>query len=66
MKLFSKNSPEKSFVKASHKEIRGRSSATTTQVRTQDKLTPRDLSWLTVPPKPLVQSSITPTLKSKY
>ena len=36
--------PEKSLVKASQREMRGRSSATTTHVRTQDRLTPRLLS----------------------
>ena len=52
--------PENNFVKASHREIRGRSSATTTQVRTHERLTPRALSCGTEPPRPFVQSSITP------
>jgi hypothetical protein len=41
-------------------EMRGRSSATTTRVRTQPSWMPRDRSWDTEPPRPLVHSSITP------
>ena len=47
-------------VKEEQSEIRGRSSATTTRVRTQPSWTPRDLSCATEPPSPRVHSSITP------
>ena len=50
--------PAKSFVKASHSEIRGRSSATTTQVRTQARLTPLAFNWGTEPPRPKVNVNI--------
>lgn len=51
---------EKSLLKLEVREIRGLSSATTTQVLTQAKLTPLDLRVLTVEAKPLVHSSMTP------
>ena len=51
---------EKSLLKLVVNAIRGRSSATTTQVLTQAKLTPRALSACTDEPKPFVHSSITP------
>ena len=50
----------KSWVKVLASAILGRSSATTTRVRTQPRLTPRALSCGTPPPSPRVQSSITP------
>lgn len=51
---------ENNFEKLVVKLILGLSSATTTHVRTQLRLTPRDFSWFTLDPKPFVQSSITP------
>jgi hypothetical protein len=51
---------ENSFENDVERLILGLSSATTTQVRTQDRLTPRCLSVLTEDPSPLVHSSITP------
>lgn len=54
------NSLEKLVVRL----IRGRSSATTTHVRTQLKLTPRVFSWFTDDPKPFVHSSMTPEKQS--
>ena len=52
----------KSAVKEEASAMRGRSSATTTRVRTQPSCTPRDLSWDTDPPRPRVHSSITPEI----
>lgn len=51
---------EKSLEKLVERLILGRSSATTTQVRTQPRDTPRVLSCCTDEPRPLVHSSITP------
>ena len=42
--------------------IRGRSSATTTHVRTQPRFTPRCFNWLTDDPSPFVHNSITPAI----
>jgi hypothetical protein len=42
------------------REMRGRSSATTTRVRTHPSCTPRERSWDTEPPRPRVHSSMTP------
>ena len=50
----------KSAVKPLQSEILGLSSATTTRVLTQPSWTPLAFSWPTLPPSPLVQSSITP------
>lgn len=52
--------PEKSFEKLVDRWTRGRSSATTTHVRTHAKLTPRCFSKPTDVASPLVHSSITP------
>ena len=51
---------EKSLLKLVVRAILGLSSATTTQVLTQAKLTPRALSVLTDEPRPLVHNSMTP------
>lgn len=51
---------EKSLLKLVVNAIRGLSSATTTHVLTQAKLTPRALSACTEEPRPFVHSSITP------
>jgi hypothetical protein len=53
-------SAEKSFEKLVVSVIRGRSSATTTHVRTQPRFTPRCFNWLTDDPRPFVHNSITP------
>ena len=53
-------SPEKSLVNDCVRAILGRSSATTTHVRTQDRVMPLAFNAATDPPRPLVQSSITP------
>lgn len=53
------------FEKLEVKVIRGLSSATTTQVLTQAKFTPRCLSWFTEEPRPLVHSSMTPERNNK-
>ena len=52
--------PEKSFEKLPDRWTRGRSSATTTQVRTQARLTPRCFSSAADVANPLVHSSMTP------
>ena len=52
--------PEKSLVKEEVRAMRGRSSATTTHVRMQDRSTERAFSCGTELPRPLVHSSITP------
>ena len=51
---------EKSLLKLVVRAILGLSSATTTQVRTHARLTPRVFKALTDDPRPFVQSSITP------
>lgn len=51
---------ENSLLKLVVNAILGLSSATTTQVLTQARLTPRAFKALTEEPRPLVQSSITP------
>ena len=55
--------PEKSLEKLVDKWTLGRSSATTTQVRTQAKFRPRCLSSPTEVANPLVHNSITPKEK---
>ena len=61
--LGDKLNPENSFVNDWVRAILGRSSATTTHVRTQAKFTPFCFNWGTEPPRPFVQSSITPKEK---
>lgn len=56
-------SPEKSFENDVVRFILGRSSATTTHVRTQLRLTFFCFSKLTDEPRPFVHSSITPEIK---
>ena len=55
----------KSAAKDEQSEMRGRSSATTTRVRTQPSCTPRERSCVTEPPRPRVHNSITPGEKRK-
>lgn len=58
-------SAENNLEKLVVKPMRGRSSATTTHVRTQDKLIPRDFNCPTEEPSPFVHSSITPDYTKK-
>ena len=60
--LGDKPNPEKSLEKLVDRWTLGRSSATTTQVRTQAKFTPRCLSSPTDEANPLVHNSMTPKL----